>query len=72
MSQNPTNLFDADGRPEPAANSAAERKFKVWAVLSAVDQGHLTAAEAQAAYGVGAEEMEEHRAGWLELGAGRR
>ena len=72
MSQTPTNFFDTDGRPEPTASSAAERKFKVWAVLSAVDQGHLTAAEAHAAYGVGAEELEEHRASWLELGAGSR
>ena len=74
MSHTPPDFFDTDGRPEPvaAAPSAAERKFKVWAVLNAVDQGQLTAPEAQAAYGISAEEMEEHRAGWRELGAGGR
>lgn len=74
MSQYSPDFFDTDGHPEPAAaaSTAAERKFKVWAVLNAVDQGQLTAAEVHAAYGVSTEEMEEHRAGWLALGAGGR
>lgn len=73
MSQTPPDFFDTDGHPQSAdASRAAERKFKVWAVLNAVDQGQLTAAEARAAYQVSAEEMEEHRAGWLALGAGSR
>ena len=74
MSQTTPDFFDTDGRPQPAAaaSSAAEHKFKVWAVLNAVDQGQLSATEAQAAYGISAEEMEEHRAGWLALGAGSR
>ncbi len=74
MSQAPPDFFDTGGLPQPAvaASSAAGRKFKLWAVLSAVDQGQLSAAEARAAYGVSVEEMQEHRAGWLALGAGSR
>ncbi|MDB5235380.1 MAG: hypothetical protein JWR44_2373 [Hymenobacter sp.] len=68
------DFFDTDGRPEPtpSASAAAERKLKVWAVLNAVDQGLLSADEAHAAYGVSAEEMDEHRAGWLDFEAGSR
>ena len=74
MSQTSPDFFDTDGRPEPAtaASIEAERKLKVWAVLNAVDQGQLSAAEAGAAYGISAEEMEQHRAGWLAFGAGGR
>ena len=74
MSQESPNYFDTDGRPEPAnaAAEAAERKLRVWAVLNAVDQGQLSAAEALAAYGISAEEMEEHRAGWRDFEDGRR
>ena len=73
MSQSLPNYFDTDGRPAPAVATGAEldRKLKVWAVLNAVEQGQLAAAEALAAYGISAEELEYHRAGWLELGAGR-
>ncbi|GAC1378425.1 MAG: hypothetical protein NVS3B25_29510 [Hymenobacter sp.] len=75
MSQSPPDFFDTDGRPElpvDAANREAERKLKVWAVLNAVDQGLMNAEEARAAYGISAEEMEAHRAGWLDFEAGRR
>ena len=73
MSQSAPDFFDTDGRPEPVPNAslAAERKLKVWAVLNAVDQGLMTEEEARAAYGIGAEEMEYHRAGWRDLGTGR-
>ena len=72
MSQSLPNYFDTDGRPASAAATGLERdhKLKVWAVLDAVEQGQLAAA--LAAYGISAEELEYHRAGWLELGAGRR
>lgn len=73
---NPTSpdFFDTDGRPEPAASASveAERKLKVWAVLNAVEQGLMGAEEARRAYGISAEEMEHHRAGWLDFEAGRR
>lgn len=73
---NPTtpDFFDTDGRPQPAASaeSLAERKLKVWAVLNAVDQGLMNAAEACAAYAVTPAELEEHRADWREFEAGRR
>ncbi|WP_210520147.1 DUF1153 domain-containing protein [Hymenobacter terricola] len=74
MNEGPPDFFDTDGRPEPAAAAslAAERKLKVWAVLNAVDQGLMTDEEARAAYGISAEEMEAHRAGWRDLGTGRR
>ena len=73
MSQSLPNFFDTDDRPASAAATGLERdrKLKVWAVLNAVEQGQLAAAEALAAYGISAEELEYHRAGWLELGAGR-
>jgi hypothetical protein len=64
-------FFDTDGRPEPA-NTEAERKLKVWAVLNAVDQGLMSSDEAHAAYGVSAAEMDEHRAGWLDFEGGSR
>ena len=72
MSQSLPNYFDTDGRPASAAATGLERdhKLKVWAVLDAVEHGQLAAA--LAAYGISAEELEYHRTGWLELGAGRR
>lgn len=74
MSQDSPNYFDTDGRPEPApgAAEAAERKLRVWAVLNAVDQGQLSAEEACTAYGISAEEMEDHRAGWRDFEQGSR
>ena len=51
--------------------SGSERKLKVWAVLNAVEQGLMNTDEACAAYGISLEEMEEHRAGWLDFEAGR-
>ena len=73
---NPTtpNFFDTDGRPAPAeaAEVLAERKLKVWAVLNAVDQGLMEAAEACAAYDVSPAELEEHRADWRDFESGRR
>ena len=74
MSDNSPDYFDTDGRPEPAdgATLKAERKLKVWAVLNAVGQGLMSAEEAGHAYGVSAEEMEEHRAGWQDFEAGSR
>jgi hypothetical protein len=74
MSEFPSDFFDTDGRPEPEASASldAERRLKVWAVLNAVDQGLMTDAEARAAYDISAEEMEQHRAGWRDLEAGRR
>ncbi len=73
MSPNSPDFFDTDGRPEPtAAGPDAERKLKVWAVLNAVEQGLMSAEEARAAYGISAEEMEAHRAGWLDFEAGSR
>lgn len=75
MSQSPPDFFDTDGRPQPAADDAslnADRKLKVWAVLNAVDQGLMSADEACAAYGISAEELEDHRAGWLDFEAGHR
>lgn len=73
MSASMSDFFDTDGRPEPApdASAEAERKLKVWAALNAVDQGLLSLDEVRTAYGISAEEMEEHRAGWLAFGAGR-
>ncbi len=73
MSEFEPDFFDTDGRPEPArdASADAERKLKVWAVLNAVDQGLMSSAEACAAYGISPAEMEEHRASWLDFGAGR-
>jgi hypothetical protein len=73
MSDSMPDFFDTDGRPEPAANASAdaERKLKVWAALNAVDQGLLSLEEVREAYGISAEEMEAHRAGWLDFGAGR-
>ena len=71
MSQSPPDLFDTDGRPEPAADALAERKLKVWAVLNAVEQGLMSSAEACTAYNISLTEMEEHRAGWLDFEAGR-
>ncbi|HEX8328602.1 MAG TPA: DUF1153 domain-containing protein [Hymenobacter sp.] len=72
MSEATPDYFDTDGRPEPAPEtSAAERKLKVWAALNAVDQGLLSFDEVRSAYGISAEEMEAHRAGWLAFGAGR-
>jgi hypothetical protein len=70
MSATPTDFFDTDGRPEPADRetpAAAERRLKVWAVLNAVDQGVMSGEEAQEAYGISSEEMEQHRAGWRGL-----
>jgi hypothetical protein len=72
MSELEPNYFDTDGRPEPEDNPDAERKLKVWAVLNAVDQGLMNADEACAAYGISAEEMDEHRAGWMDFEAGSR
>lgn len=74
MSENLPEFFDTDGRPVPANDAAetAERKLKVWAVLNAVDQGLMSAAEACAAYGISPAELEEHRAGWLDFEAGSR
>lgn len=72
MSQTFPDFFDTDGRPVPPAGPEAERKLKVWAVLSAVSQGLMSADEACAAYGISAPELEHHRAGWLEFGAGGR
>ncbi|HEX8506050.1 MAG TPA: hypothetical protein VF630_11845 [Hymenobacter sp.] len=73
MSDATPDFFDTDGRPEPTADASAEaeRKLKVWAALNAVDQGLLSAEEVRSAYGIGAEELEAHRAGWLAFGAGR-
>ena len=75
MSNYPTSdLFDTDGRPEPAATAEqlAERKLKVWAVLNAVDQGLMNAAEACAAYQVTPAELEANRAEWRAFEDGRR
>ena len=74
MSQPSADFFDTDGRPERAdtASGTAERKVKVWAVLNAVDQGLMSTEEACKAYGISADEMEEHRAGWLDFEAGSR
>ena len=74
MSESTPDFFDTDGRPEPApdASAAAERKLRVWAVLNAVEQGLLDTDEACAAYGISPEEMEAHRAGWLDFEAGSR
>ncbi len=73
---NPTtaDFFDTDGHSAPAksAEQLAERKLRVWAVLNAVDQGLLNAAEACAAYAVSAAELDAHRADWREFEAGRR
>ena len=73
---NPTTpaFFDTDGHPQAsdAAELLAERKLKVWAVLNAVDQGLMNAAEACAAYGLSPAELDEHRAEWREFAAGRR
>ncbi len=73
---NPTtpDFFDTDGCLQPAANAKrlAERKLNVWAVLNAVDQGLIAAAEACAAYSVSPAELEAHRADWREFEAGRR
>ncbi|MDQ2792872.1 MAG: hypothetical protein M3Y12_02525 [Bacteroidota bacterium] len=68
------DYFDTDGRPQPAssAEQQAEHKLKVWAVLNAVDQGLMNAAEACAAYAVTPAELDEHRADWREFEAGRR
>ena len=73
MSQSLPNYFDTDGRPASAAATGLERdrKPRVWAVLNAVEHGQLAVAEVLAAYGISAEELEYHRAGWFELGAGR-
>ncbi|MBC8085153.1 MAG: hypothetical protein H7Z21_18305 [Hymenobacter sp.] len=73
MSDSAPDFFDTDGRPEPAADASAiaERKLKVWAAINAVDQGVLSAEEVRHAYGISAEEMEAHRAGWLDFEAGR-
>ncbi|MBF9141903.1 DUF1153 domain-containing protein [Hymenobacter properus] len=74
MNELEPNYYDTDGRPEPArdASADAERKLKVWAVLNAVDQGLMNAEEACTAYGISAEEMDEHRAGWMDFEAGSR
>ncbi|WP_310397498.1 DUF1153 domain-containing protein [Hymenobacter sp.] len=72
MSQPSSDLFDTDGRPEPAASAEAERRLKVWAVLNAVEQGLMGAEEARAAYAISAEEMERHRAGLHDFEAGSR
>ena len=74
MSHNPSDFFDTDGRPapQPAAGSNSDRKLKVWAVLNAVEQGQLSAADALSAYGISPAELEEHRAGWLDFEAGSR
>ena len=74
MSQHTPDFFDTDGRPDSAAADSltAERKLKVWAVLNALSQGLMSDEEARAAYGISAEEMEYHRAGWLNFEAGHR
>lgn len=74
MSQHTPDFFDTDGRPDSAAidSLTAERKLKVWAVLNALSQGLMSNEEARAAYGISAEEMEYHRAGWLDFEAGHR
>ena len=71
---NTPNFFDTDGYLPSAdhAEMLAERKLKVWAVLNAVDQGLMNAAEACAAYAVTPAELDEHRADWREFEAGRR
>ena len=73
---NPTtpDFFATDGHPQPIARAEllAERKLKVWAVLNAVDQGLMNAAEACAAYALMPAELDEHRAEWREFEAGRR
>ena len=43
----------------------------MWAVLNAVEQGLLGTEEACAAYGLSPDELEQHRAGWLDFEAGR-
>ena len=70
MSQTSNDFYDTDGRPEPAGD-ASEHKLKVWAVLNAVEQGLMGAAEACAAYNITPAELEQYRAGWLEFEAGR-
>ncbi|MBD2724326.1 hypothetical protein [Hymenobacter armeniacus] len=70
MSESLPNYFDTDGRPESAAD--AERKLKVWAALNAVDQGLLSPEEVLDAYGISAQEMEQHRAGWQDFETGSR
>ncbi|MBJ6108777.1 hypothetical protein JAO73_07145 [Hymenobacter sp. BT523] len=74
MSESLPNYFDTDGRPEPASNASAdaERKLKVWAALNAVDQGLLSPEEVLDAYGISAQEMEQHRAGWQDFETGSR
>jgi hypothetical protein len=72
MSDASPNYFDTDGRPEPAGSADAERRLKVWAALNAVDQGLLSQEEVLTAYGISAEEMNEHRAGWQDFEAGSR
>jgi hypothetical protein len=72
MSQFEPNYFDTDGRPEPDGSADAERKLKVWAALNAVDQGLLSQAEVLDAYGISADEMDEHRAGWRDFEDGSR
>ena len=75
MSSYPTSdLFDTDGRPQPAATAEqlAERKLKVWAVLNAVELGLMNVAEACAAYSIAPAELDAHRAEWREFEAGRR
>lgn len=64
------DFFDTDGRPGPA--ETAERKLRIWAVLSAVKQGLVAADEACTAYGISPVEFEAHRAGWREFEAGLR
>jgi hypothetical protein len=68
MNHDLTDFFDTDGRPTPTNPADGERKLKVWAVLNAVDQGHMSDEEARNAYGISAEEMEHHRASWRNLG----
>ena len=74
MSDASPNYFDTDGRPEPTGNASAdaERKLKVWAALNAVDQGLLSPEEVLNAYGISAQEMDQHRAGWQDFEAGSR
>ena len=74
MSHTPSDFFDTDGRPtpHPAVGSDSDRKLKVWAVLNAVEQGLLSAADTFSAYGISPAELEEHRAGWLDFEAGSR
>ncbi|MBF9219773.1 hypothetical protein [Hymenobacter ruricola] len=74
MSESSPNYFDTDGRPEPApdASAEAERRLKVWAALNAVDQGLLSPEEVLSAYGISAQEMDQHRAGWMDFEAGSR